>query len=200
MLKKLTLTIFMLTCALLAPVSAQTAVSSEKQAAIKELVFLINGDNKMEEVMNAMIPQLQAQQDAALKSSHDNQTDLTAAEKQALADTFASQRKYSVKRLMDKMMQKLNYNELINEISSTLLDKYYTLEEVKDLTAFYKTPTGLKSLKMMAPMMTDTMLAMQEKVMPKMMIVMKEIMEEDKAEIEQKINAKKPGRKKNASK
>jgi hypothetical protein len=89
---------------------------------------------------------------------------------------------------------------LINEISSTLLDKYYTLEEVKDLTAFYKTPTGLKSLKMMAPMMTDTMLAMQEKVMPKMMIVMKEIMDEDKAEIEQKINAKKPGRKKNASK
>lgn len=200
MLKKLTLTFFMLTCALLAPVSAQTATSSEKQAAIKELVFLINGDNKMEEMMNAVVPQMQAQQEELMKSSLDLHADLTAAEKQALADSFASERRYSVKRLMDRMMQKLNYNELMNEISYNLLDKYYTLEEVKDLTAFYKTPTGRKSLKMMAPMMTDTMLAMQEKVMPKMMIVIKEIMDEDKTEIEQRINAKKPGRKKNASK
>jgi hypothetical protein len=200
MLKKLTLTIVMLTCALSASIPAQTTTSSEKQAAIKELVFLINGDNKTEEIMNAIIPQLQAQQDAALKSSLDNQTDLTAADKQSLYDSFASERKYSVKRLMDKMMQKLNYNELLNEISSTLLDKYYTLEEVKDLTTFYKTPTGLKSLKMMAPMMTDTMLATQEKVMPKMMVVMKEIMDEDKAEIEQKIIARKSKSKKKAGK
>lgn len=200
MLKKLTLTIFMLTCAFLAPASAQTAASSEKQAAIKELVFLVNGDNKVEEMMNAIVPQMQAMQDATMKSLLDEHTDLTAADKQALADSFASERKYSVKRLMDKMMQKINYNELMNEISSNLLDKYYTLEEVKDLIAFYKTPTGLKSLKMMAPMMTDTMLATQEKVMPKMMIVMKEIMDEDKAAIEQKINARKSKPKKNAGK
>ncbi len=196
MLKKLALTIFMLTCALSA--SAQTTTASEKQAAIKELVFLMNGDNKMEEMMTAMVPQMQAQQDATLKSSLDERTDLTAAEKQALAESFVSDRKYSVKRLMDKMMQKLNYNELVNEITSTMLDKYYTLEEIKDLSAFYKTPTGQKALKMMAPVMTDTMTAMQERVMPKIMMVIKEMMDEDKAEIAQKINAKKPRTKKAA--
>lgn len=198
MLKKLALTIFLLTCALSAAASAQTAAVSEKQAAIKELVFLINGDNKMEEIMNQMVPQIQAQQDAALKSTLDERTDLTANERKSLEDSFADDRKFSVKRLMDKMLQKLDYNELISEIAYSVYDKYYTLEELRDLTAFYKSPTGQKTLKMMAPIMVDMMQAMQERVAPKMMNVIKEIIEEDKAEIAGKINARKPKQKKSA--
>lgn len=199
MIKKLTLTTFMLTCILFASASAQTT-TSEKQAAIKELVFLINGDNKMEEMMNAMAPQLQASQDAAMKSMLDERTDLTVTERQSLEDSLINDKKYSVKRLLDKMMQRLNYNELINEIAYSIYDKYYTLEELKDLNAFFKTPTGQKSLKMMTPIMTDTMLAIQQRVMPKMMIVMKELMDEDRLEIEQKINTKKPKPKKKPGK
>ena len=200
MLKKLIPTIFMLTCVMLASGSAQTTVAPEKQAAIKELVSLINGDNNIEEMMKAMVPQMQAQADATMKASLDAQTGLTAAEKQALADSIGAESKYSVKRLMDRMMQKLNYNELINEIAYSVYDKYFTLEELKDLTAFYKSPTGQKSLKLMTPIMTDTMTATHERVMPKMMIVIKEMMDEDKAEIEQKINAAKSKPKRKASK
>lgn len=188
----------MLICALSASAAAQTAASSEKQAVIKELVFLINGDNKMEEMMNAMVPQIQAQQDAAMKSMLDQRTDLNAVERKALEDSLAVDKRYSVKRLMDKMTQKLDYNELINEIAYSVYDKYFTLEELRDLTVFYKSPTGQKSLKMMVPIMTDTMTAMQERVMPKMMLIIKEIMDEDKAEIVQKINARKPRPKKSA--
>lgn len=198
MLKNLALTIFMLTCALSASAAAQTAASSEKQAVIKELVFLINGDNKMEEMMNAMVPQIQAQQDAAMKSMLDQRTDLNGVERKALEDSLAVDKRYSVKRLMDKMTQKLDYNELINEIAYSVYDNYFTLEELRDLTVFYKSPTGQKSLKMMAPIMTDTMTAMQERVMPKMMLIIKEIMDEDKAEIVQKINARNPRPKKSA--
>jgi hypothetical protein len=150
--------------------------------------------------MSAMVPHMQAQQDEALKSSLSTRNDLTTAEKQALAESYANDRRYSVKRMMDKMMQKLNYNEIMTEISSALLDKYYTLEEVKDLTAFYRTPTGQKSLKVMTPMMTDTMMATQERIMPKMMLVITEMMDEDKAEIVQRINAKKPKAKRSSSK
>lgn len=196
MIKKLALTILLLTGALLAHVSAQTATSTEKQTAIKELVALINGDNKLEEIMNATIPQLQAQQDATMKSMLDERTDLNATERKALEDSLADNKKYSLKRFMDKMMQKINYNELINEIAYNVYDKYFTLEELRDLNAFYKTATGQKTLKMMAPISIDTMTAMNERVMPKMMNVIKEIMDEDKREIEQTINAKKPKQKK----
>ncbi|HEX8290084.1 MAG TPA: DUF2059 domain-containing protein [Pyrinomonadaceae bacterium] len=200
MLKKLIPTIFMLTCVMFASGSAQTVVTPEKQAAIKELVALQYGDNNMEDMMKAMIPQMQAQQDATMKASLDAQTGLTAAEKQALAESIGAENKHSIKRLMDRMMQKINYNELVNEIAYSVYDKYFTLEEVKDLSAFYKSPTGQKFLKQMTPIMTDMMTMMHERVMPKMMIVIKEMMDEDKAEIEQKINARKAKPKKAISK
>lgn len=198
MLKKLVPTIFMLTCAMLASVSAQTAVPTEKQAAVKELVALMTVDNNLEDMMKAMVPQMQAQQDAAMKASLDAQTDLTAAEKQALADSVGAQSRMSVKRLMDKLTERLNYNEMMNEITYSIYDKHFTLAEIKDLTAFYRSPTGQKLLKTMTPIMSDTMTAMQERVMPKMMTVIKELMDEDKAEIERAINAKKPRAKKPA--
>lgn len=200
MIKKLALTIFMLTCALVASATAQTTASSEKQTAIKELVFLINGDNKLEELMNAMAAQMQASQDANAKSMLDARADLTATERQSLEDSLINDNRYPVKRLFDKLMRQFNYNELINEIATAAFDKYYTLEEIKDLTAFYKTPTGQKTLKMTTPIAAYTMQMMQERVMPKMMIIIKEMMDEDKAEMEQKINARNPKPKKSAGK
>ncbi len=113
---------------------------------------------------------------------------------------IAGEKKYSFKRYQDKLMQKINFNEMVNEIASTLYDKYFTLEEIRDLNAFYKSPTGQKALKTMTPIAADTMQIMQEQLMPKLMIVFKEITDEDRAEIEQKINARNPKPKKNANK
>lgn len=190
MLKKLIPTIFMLTCALVASASAQTAVSTEKQIAVRELLALISADNNFEDMMKALAPQMQAQQEATLKASLDAQTDLTADQKQALAASFAADPRFSLKRLFDKLTEKFNYNELMNEIAASVYDKHYTLAEIKDLTAFYRTPTGQKSLKLMQPIMSDTMQAMQERLMPKMFAAIKEIADQDKAVIEREINAK----------
>lgn len=200
MLKKLLPVIFMLTCAMFAPASAQTAVSTEKQTAIKELVRLITDGNKMEDLLAAMVPQMQAQSDATLKALIEEDKVLSTAEKKALADSIAADKRYSVKRMMDKMTERINFNELMDEIAYSVYDKHFTLEEIRDLTAFYKTPTGQKALKTMAPVMTDTMTAMQERVMPKMMIVIKEIVDEDRADIEQKVKAAKSRPKKSGGK
>lgn len=190
----------MLTCALLAPASAQTAASSEKQAAIKELVFLVNGDNKAVEIMNVMVAQYQASQDATLKSILDERTDLTDDERKICEDIIVAERKATFKRFEDKLMQKIDLGKMINDIASALYDKYFTLEEIKDLNAFYKSPTGQKTLKTMTSVAGDTVQMVQDELMPKMMLVLKEVADEDRAQIEQKINARKPRPKKKAVK
>lgn len=200
MIKKLTLTIFMLAFVMFASASAQTQTSTEKQAAIKELVFLINGDNKMEDLMNVMTAQMQSAQDEMFKSMLDARSDLTDADKKELEAALVGDKKNSYERFQSKLNAKLNYNEMMNELASASFDKFYTLEEIKELTAFYKSPVGQKSIKMMPSIMAETMQAVQEKLMPKMMIVIKEIEDENKAELEQKINARKPRPKKNDGK
>lgn len=198
MLKNFALTIFMLAFVLLAQASAQTAAMTEKQTAIKELVALINNDNKAEDLVNAMSAQMESAQDATIKAVLDERSDLTAADRKEIEAMLLSDRKNSVKRFQDKLMQKLEFQKMIDEISQIVYDKHYTLEEIRDLTAFYKTPTGQKSLKMITPVMTDSMQLVQERLLPKLPIVIREIQDEDRREIEQKINARKPKPKKNA--
>lgn len=193
MLIKLMLTIFLLTGILSVSASAQTTISAKKQSALRELVSLVNSDDKAaEEVVHSMNIRLQASRSAVIKSQLDERTDLTAAERQTLEDAFGKDEESVIKRSQDKYMQQLDYNELLNEIAYTLYDKYYTFEEIKDLNAFYKTPTGQKALKLMSPIMAETTRLAEERVLPKMLTVLKELTDENKAEIEQKINAEKP--------
>lgn len=191
MLKKLALTILMMTCALCASVSAQTASSPEKQAAVKELVSYISESYKFEDYMSVLVANTQAAQDAAARTMLDERADLTAEDRKSIEEALAAGRKYSVKRFQDKLSQKINYTALINEIAFILYDKYFTLEEVRDLNAFYKTPTGQKTLKIMSPMMVESAQLTQARLMPQLEIIIKEVMEEDRRELEQKIDARK---------
>ena len=84
----------------------------------------------------------------------------------------------------------------MDEIMTALYDKYYTLEEINDLTAFYKSPTGQKTLKTMQPLMLDTLKLTQEKIIPKMISVMQEIREEQRREMAKKADEIMPRKKK----
>lgn len=199
MIKKLTLTLFLFAFAFLAQVNAQTSIAPEKQAAIKELIAIVHADNKIEDLLELMSAQMQATSKTIYKALIDERTDLTPAERKSLEEAFTAGQTESSKRYQEKFAQKLDLNTMIQEISLTVYDKHYTLEEIRDLIAFYKTPTGQKSLRLMNPIMSDSMQAMQEKLLPKIPTIIKEIEEEIRKEAEEKINAKKPRPKKPAA-
>ncbi|HEX8736516.1 MAG TPA: DUF2059 domain-containing protein [Pyrinomonadaceae bacterium] len=199
MIKKLTFTLFLFAGAFLAQANAQTGVALEKQAAIKELVAIVYADDDVEELMKIVSSQVQATSKTIFKTLLDERTDLTPAERKLLEDSFAASQGEAAKRYQEKFVQKLNFNAMIAEISIAIYDKHYTLEEIRDLIAFYKTPTGQKSLKLTTTIMTDSFQAIQEKLLPRMPVIIKEIEEEIRKDAEEKINAKKPRPKKPAA-
>ena len=192
MIKKLTFTIFLFTFAFLAAANAQTVASNDKPAAIKELVTLINTDNKAEDFYKIMSAQMEVARAESIKTVLDSRTDLTPADRKMLEDLLIKDAAEREKRFEQKLLQKLDFNAMVNEITVALFDKYYTLEEIRDLTSFYKTPTGQKSLKLMPTLMSDTMIAVQEKLLPKIPVILKELQDEERTEIEKQINEKKP--------
>ena len=199
MLKKITLTFFIALFAFISQANAQTAISPEKQAVIKELLALVNADNKSEDMMNLFVAQMETMREKTIDAVLDERTDLTAEERKALRETLITSQKEAAKRFHEKLMQKLNFDEMIDEIATIVYDKYYTVDEIKDLIAFYKTPTGQKMLKTMTPLMADTLILTTERLAPKIPIIFKEIQDEEKREIERVVNAKKPKGKKSAS-
>jgi len=196
MLKKITLTLFIVALAFIAEANAQTAAAPEKQAAIKELIGLINADNKPDELVAVFEKQINSTRATVLDSILNERTDLTETERKSLRETLITKTEEYAKGFQQKLMQKLNYAELVDEIAATVYDKYYTLDEIKDLIAFYKTPTGQKTLKTLTPLMTDTLQMMTERMLPKIPVILEELQQEEKQYIEREVNARKPRPKK----
>ncbi|MGC2237845.1 MAG: DUF2059 domain-containing protein [Pyrinomonadaceae bacterium] len=192
MFKKISFTLFMLAFALIGQALAQESVSAEKQAAIKELMTLINTGNKAEDFVNLMSQQMEVSRKSAVTAALDERTDLTASERKALEEALINEQGDRIKRFQERLMQKLDFNRMMDEIGASVYDKYYTLEEIKDLAIFYKSPTGQKSLKLMTTIMTESMRQVQERLIPKIPVIIRELQEEDQKEIEQQINKKKP--------
>lgn len=197
MLKKITLTLFIVSFVLLVQqASAQSAVSSEKQAVIQELIALVNADNNATQLVEIMDRQMSSTRAAVLESILNDRTDLSEAEKKSLREALSARSEEFGKRFREKLLTKLNYDEMIREISAAVYDKFFTLEEMRDLLAFYRTPTGQKMLKTMTPLMAESMRLTQERLVPKIPIILQELQTEEKQEIEREINTRKPRAKK----
>ncbi len=61
----------------------------------------------------------------------------------------------------DEFMKKVNPNDLI-DLVVPIYDKYYTEEDIKALIAFYQTPIGQKTIKLMPQISQESMKAGEE--------------------------------------
>lgn len=177
-------------------INAQNDILPEKQQAIKDLLLLINKDNNSEDMTKAMMAQMDLMHEEIVKAILDERTDLTASERKNVEKALIGEYQKQSKIFQDKLIQKLDLNKTMGEIMTALYDKYYTLEEINDLTAFYKTPTGQKTLKTMQPLVLDTLKMTQEKLVPKMISIMQEIREEQRREIAKKAEEIMPRKRK----
>ena len=194
MIKKLTLTLFLMTCSFFVQASAQTVVSAasdEKQAAIKELLAVMNAQIKPSDLMAMMSAQIDKTAELTVKSMLAGDVNLTPADKKMLEDILLNGENSPIKSLQKKLFEKIDFDALIEEMTISIYDKHFTLEEIKDVTAFYKSTTGQKLLKTTPAIFADTMQTMAEKIYPKIMEVIKESEEGMKREIEVKIKEQK---------
>jgi hypothetical protein len=192
MIKKITFTLFLCAFALFTQVNAQTENGDQKQAAIKELITLINTDNKSADMANIISQQMELSRAGTIRAILDERTDLNEAERKALEDALIEDFRKSTRRFQERLMKKLDFDTMMDEIMMSVYGKYYTVEEIRDLVNFYKTPTGQKSIKLMTVTMGESMQLVQERLIPKIPLVIRELQEEDRKEIEEKINTKKP--------
>jgi len=80
----------------------------------------------------------------------------------------------AVSLLMRKLAAIMPYEDMI-DLQAGLLQKYYTVDELKQLEKFYNSPLGQKSLKLAPEIMQDAMGAMQERIVREMPKIMAEI-------------------------
>lgn len=196
MIKKLTFLLLLFAFAFLAESRAQTPSTTEKQAAIKELLAIFNEDASIEKLMAAFSTQTDEIAKTTIKRMLDEDKTLPSDQRKAVEDLLLNDTTNMFKRYQDKLMSRLNLAQMVEEISTAIYEKHYTLEEIRELTAFYKSPLGRKTLKLTPEIFGESMQILMEKLPPKITEVTKEIEKEMRREFEEKIKTQKSTTKK----
>jgi hypothetical protein len=146
--------------------AAAAPVDPAKQAAIKELLDAIDAQKLVGAIGNSA--QMQAKQlvPAILSDALSENKTMTDKQKQASVPTL---QKNAVPKLVDSAGQVFATDSFRQDAMQAQYDayaKYYTTSEIKDLTAFYKSPTGRKFIQVQDQVGRDVVNGLMQKYMP----------------------------------
>ena len=171
---------FLATCCLQA--FAQNTVSPQKRALIKELLEVTEAAKLAESTSQAMMIQMEQEFPKIMEqliAQQASENKLTPRQRKALEDGYNQFSDRMLKGFREKVFSTINYAELLEQISMELYDKYFTEDELKDMLAFYRTPTGKKTIQVMPKLVTDSMQKSSEIVLPKIMNALNEVIQEE---------------------
>ncbi len=166
---------------------AQQTVSLEKQALIREFLEVTGGQKRANEMVEMMVAFQEKEMPKMLASLIENDKSLTPAQKQEMRRTTTETAEQVSRRYREFFTQKLNIGQMLEEVSYPIYEKNLTEGELRDLIAFYKTPTGQKIIAVAPKMTIEAMLAFSEKLTPKLQEFMKEKAEAELALLKQKL-------------
>ncbi len=150
-------------------------ISSEKRALIKELLDITEANKNAQLIMDATVrSELPKLVSAILKDVPSLGSEQPEVQKQFSEIVSRMAIKYR-----DRVAQKIDVSQLIEQVSYPIYDKYFTDAELRDIIGFYKSATGKKAIGMMPQIFSDSISRTNEILLPKMTSIMSEIIAEE---------------------
>lgn len=155
--------------------SVTTVISPEKRALIKELLEVTESGKNANQVMESMVrSELPKMVSTILKTVPALNSDRPEVQKQ-----FSDIVSRMAVKYRDRVIKQIDLNQLIEQISYPIYDKYFTESELRDIIGFYKSSTGKKAISVLPQIMLDSMSRTNDILLPKMSRIMTEIITEE---------------------
>lgn len=156
--------------------------SPAEDAAVKELLEAINFKQTMSQMMGAMGAQMPQMMDQMLDGATKNSklSDVERAEVRK-SSKEAQSKAYSE---MTAMFQEPEFLQAIEGIMGRAYAKNFSVDEIKGITAFYKSPAGAKLLATQPQIMQQTMPEMMSLIAPRMNAIIEKTTKELVAKVE----------------
>lgn len=179
---------------------AQEATSPDKKNLLKELLILTNVQGNAEAVRQTISSQIEKDVLQLLTQAvNSNGRSLSEENRDKAKQMVEESAKRASQRFEVLSAQKVNYSQLVEEVSYEMYDKFYTTDELKDLISFYKSATGQKSIKVMPQLFAESMLRTSERLNPQLQSLIKEVMDEEMKNYEKTRHSKTPSQERKPS-
>ena len=149
------------------PAPAAAKVDPAAAAAVKELVEVM----KLREMMQMSFKQMQQSMPQFMlqgaTAAINGNPKLNAAQKKAAIAEVEKELPQAAKAVADTMNDPKLMDELMAEMTP-LYTKHFSADELRAMTAFYRSPVGVKVMQSMPQIMGESMQISQRVVMPRM--------------------------------
>ena len=157
------------------PATNITEISPSKRALIRELLEITETTKNANQLIDARVrsdlPKLLS---ALLKDAPFLNSDRPDVQSQ-LSDLISRM----AGKYRDRVIQKIDISQLIEQVSYPVYDQYFTESELRDIISFYKSDTGKKAIQIMPQVLGDSIARTNEILLPKMATIMTEIIAEE---------------------
>lgn len=143
-------------------------------AAVRELMEVTGSRKMMTVMMDQMTKQMPAHMEQGMIAAINANKKLNAAQKKEALATVSVEVKKGVDEIITTMNDPVMLDELFAEMTP-LYARHFTLAEIKEITAFYRTPVGAKMLRTMPALMNEAMQVSQKVMMPRLNAAMQKI-------------------------
>lgn len=174
---------------------SRQSVSSEKRALIKEFLDTTGSTKNAKTMIDSLLAEQEKLMPAIVWDAVAGMTEvkaLTAREQLDLKNKLNQDSLRQSRRLRELFAEKIDIGKLIEDLSYNLYAKFFTEEELKDLLAFYRSPTGKKTIEVMPRLFAESMIQTAETIKPKLNEIITQFTTEESAFIKGSLNSVKP--------
>lgn len=160
-------------------------VKSHEQL-VTELVDVMGIKEQAQTTVDGVMSAVSQQSQGIIENMVLSESGLSAAEKEKARAIAKESYERFMKSFRERVFKQIDIARTVEEIAVALYTKYFSDQELSDLIAFYKTPTGKKSMQVLPSLATESIQMAQEKMGPTLEKIVKELLEEERKAVNPK--------------
>jgi len=167
-------------------VKGQQPATTRKQELLRELLIITEIKTNATKMMDSIVAAMSEQHSQMVERLADAEPSLTPAEREQAKRSLKENQADYTKQLFERIKARIDIGKVIEGISFSLYDKYFTEDEVADLISFYKTQTGKKTLSVLPQLFAESIQKTGETLGPILTTIITEMAAEEKERLKPK--------------
>ncbi len=169
---------------IIAQPDSSSQISNQKRLLIQEFLELTGGSKTMQQVSQVMLAQFQQEFQTMLQNNFPGSEQLSPEERQEVQTSINRDMNRILTKYNQLFMERIDFNQIIEQVYYPLYDKYYSEEDLRVLIEFYQTPTGQKTIQVMPQLLQESIQRTSQIIGPQVISIIQEIMDEERERIQ----------------
>src|SRR5215831_14412817 len=174
------------------PTTAPQEISPEKRALAKELSEVMGLKKQGKDLLTTVETEMSKEMLELTWTSLSAMPEMKALTQAEQDDLQRQMRENADKvnaQMIDAINRKIDYGQMLEDVSTVVYAKYFNETQLKDLIAFYQSDTGKRNLEVMPQLMADSMSEASRRLTPVLNDIVRDIADADTKKYRDQVTA-----------